>query len=227
MCSAREKCHKGLCPTGSATLQAQYAYLLSLSCSEPSYLLPRAWPYKMLTDFHEGTTASHGFGSWGISGKGYFGQWEGTATGVYKWLLIVWYWSPSTLLFLPSLPSLSSFPQCRRIWPTIFSLNSQWSKCVIVMSTLMSLHRLREQQTPCQLRAYWCSWAQQEVFFPFWFTQAAGVSLSHGTVKFPHLGQDCVQPWHLFSVDAERAVEQGCWVDCGVSVGVSVSLPVV
>lgn len=97
-------------------------------------------------------------------------------------------------------------------WPTTLILNSQQSKRkrVTVMSTFMCLYRLREQQTQRQLRMYWCHWAGQEVF-PFWLTRAPGVSQRHGTVKFPHLGQDCVQPWHLFSVEAERAVEQGCW----------------
>lgn len=94
----------------------------------------------------------------------------------------------------------------------------------------MCLYRLRAQQTQrqSQLRVYWCSWAGQEAF-PFWLTQAAEVSRSHGTVKFPHLGQDCVQPWLLFSVDTERAVEQGCWAVHWTVVfllaGWSVSLP--
>lgn len=55
---------------------------------------------------------------------------------------------------------------------------------------------------------HWCIWAGQEVCPP-WLAQAGGCH-SCGTVRFPWLCQDCVQPWHLFSLHTEAEVEQGC-----------------
>lgn len=96
-------------PTGSLFRHSSFLALLQavclsikssceLSCSEPSYILPRTCSYKMLTEFCGGTTASHRFGPEDISRKGYFGQWLGTAIEVYRWLLIVWYWSPRRII---------------------------------------------------------------------------------------------------------------------------------
>lgn len=115
VCSAQEKCCKGL----SSHRQRLLSQPLSkqsclsarsscgLSCSEPSYLLPRGLSCKMLSsaiNFYWLPQRDHSIPHvWALR---YFKKrflWRGTVIGVYKWLLIVWYWSPSTLY-------CSSFP---------------------------------------------------------------------------------------------------------------------
>lgn len=137
----RRSVTKDLLPTGSlfrhcSFLAPPQALCLStnasggLSCSEPSYLLSRAWSYKMLScaiSFYwlswRDHTTTH---IWALRHFKARLFWLGIV-GVNKWVLILWYWTPSTLYYssFPFHPTCPWFLPCRSsTWPTTSSLNT-------------------------------------------------------------------------------------------------------
>lgn len=107
-------------------LSKWYAYLPShlvgfLAQSLLIYL-PRAWSYKMLTcgiNFYWLPWRDHSIAQvWALRRFKKRLLWWGTAIGVYKWLLIMWCGSPSTLYY-------SSFP-VHQICPDFHCVEVVW-----------------------------------------------------------------------------------------------------